>query len=108
MDRFVIRKRKSDGVAVATGKNCEDVEPEESRSVSASQTEKSDCVKDQVRVCGGDVRDDRAGPTSSSEIAEILILIRNSNCIRGLNIEKEKPYHPNASSLPKQYLSEER
>ena len=28
----------------------------------------------------------------------------DSNCIRGLNIEKEQPYHPNASSLPKQYL----
>ena len=97
MDRFVIRKRKSDGVVVATGKNSEDVEPEESRSVSASQTEKFDCVEDQVRVCGGDARDDRADPSFSSEIAD-------SNCIRGLNIEKEKPYHPNASSLPKQYL----
>ena len=82
---------------VATGKNCEDVEPEESRSVSASPTEKSDCVEDQVRVCGGDARDDRAGFSSSSEIVK-------SNCTRGLNIEKEKPYHPNASSLPKQYL----
>ena len=82
---------------VATGKNSEDVELEESRSVSASQSEKSDCVEDQVRVCGGDARDDRAGPSSSSEIAD-------SNCIRGLNVEKEKPYHPNASSLPKQYL----
>ena len=97
MDRFVIRKGKSDGVEVTTGKNCEDVEPEESRSVSASQTKKSGCVEDQVRVCGGDARDDRAGPSSSSEIADF-------NCIRGLNIEKEKPYHPNASSLPKQYL----
>ena len=37
MERFVIRKRKSDGVVVATSKNFEDVEPEESRSVSASQ-----------------------------------------------------------------------
>ena len=45
MDRFVIRKRKSDGVAVATGKNSENVKPEESRSVSASQTEKSDELK---------------------------------------------------------------
>ena len=96
MNRFVIRKRKSYGVVVTTGKNCEDIEPEESRSVSASQTEKSDCVEDQVRVCGGDARDDRAGSSSSSEIAD-------SNRIRGLNIEKEKPYHPNASSLPKQY-----
>ena len=58
MDRFVIRTRKSDGVVVTTGKNSEDVEPEESRSVSASQTEKSDCVEDQVRVCGDDARDD--------------------------------------------------
>ena len=65
MDRFVIRKRKSD-------------------AVSASQTEKSDCVEDQVRACGGDARDDRAGPSSSSEIAD-------SNCIRGLCVEKEKP-----------------
>ena len=97
MDRLVTRKRKSDGVVVATGKNSEDVEPEESRSVSASQTEKSDCVEDQVRVCGGDARDNRAGPSFSSEIAD-------SSCIRGLNIEKEKPYHPNASSLTKQYL----
>ena len=40
MDRFVVRKRKSDGVVVATGKNSKDVEPEESRSVSASQFEK--------------------------------------------------------------------
>ena len=78
MDRFVIRKRKSD-------------------AVSASQTEKSDCVRDQVRVCGGDTRNDQAGPSYSSEITD-------SNC-RGLNFEKEKPYHPNASSLPKQYLS---
>ena len=46
MDRFVIRKRKSDGVVITTGKNCEDVDPEESRSVSVSQTEKSDCVED--------------------------------------------------------------
>ena len=44
MDGFVIRKRKSGGVVAATGKNSEDVEPEESRSVFASQTEKSDCV----------------------------------------------------------------
>ena len=95
MNRFVVRKRKSDGVVVATGKNSEDVEPEESRSVSVSQSEKSDCVEDQVRMCGGDARD--AGPSFSSEIAD-------SNCIKGLNIEKEKPYHPNASSLPKQYL----
>ena len=74
-----------------------DVEPEESRSLSASQTEKSDCVEDQVRVCGGDARDNRTIPSSSSEIADC-------NCMRGLNIEKKKPYHPNASSLPKQYL----
>ena len=46
MNRFVIRKRKSYGVEVATGKNCEDVEPKESRSVSASQIEKSDCIED--------------------------------------------------------------
>ena len=58
MDRFVIRKRKSYGVEVTTGKNSEDVEPEESRSVSASQSEKSDCVENQIRVCGGDARDD--------------------------------------------------
>ena len=32
-------------------------------------------------MCGGDARDDRAGPSSSSEIAD-------SNCIRGLNIKK--------------------
>ena len=72
MNRFVFTKRKSDNVVVATGKKSEDVEPEESRSVSASQTEKSDCVEDQVRVCGGDARDDRAGPSSSSEIADFL------------------------------------
>ena len=84
---------------VATGKNSEEVEPKESRSVFASQSEKSDCVEDQVRMCGADARDDRAGPSSLSEIAD-------SDYIRGLNIEKEKPYHPNASSLPKQYLPE--
>ena len=55
---------------VAIGKNSEDVESEESKSVSASQTEKSDCVEDQVRVCRGDARDDRAGTSSSSEIAD--------------------------------------
>ena len=48
-------------------------------------------------MCGGDARDNRAGPSSSPEIAD-------SDCIRELNIEKEKPYHPNASNLPKQYL----
>ena len=53
MDRFVIRKRKSNGVVVATCKNSEDVEPEESRSMCASQTEKSYCVGHQVKVCGG-------------------------------------------------------
>ena len=79
---------------VAIDKNSKDVELEESRLVSASQTEKSDCVKDQVRMCGGDARDDLAGPSSSSEIAD-------SNCIRGLNIEKEKSYHLYTSSLPK-------
>ena len=51
-------------------------------------------------LCGSDARDDRAGPCSSSEIPD-------SNCNRGLNIKKEKPYHPNTSklsTLPKQYL----